>query len=148
MAYKSPNEYAWAAFLQALKLEFKYEALEADLSRAIRYQPDFWLPGALIWLEIKPLNHALTPGEIRVAWQLLDATKSPVYVACGWSAPQGLRLWVFSRDCPAPQEAASRLAFMWLGFGLKRGLFEMIEASKIVMARRMEFVKEWQKDAH
>src|SRR3990172_8480406 len=61
--FRAPNEYAFAALFDALAVPYKYEALEPALSRAIRYQPDFWLPDSLAWLEIKPQRHIPTPGE-------------------------------------------------------------------------------------
>ena len=65
--FRAPNEYAWAAFFDALDVPWKYEALEPDISRAIQYQPDFWLPDSMAWIEIKALRHVPTPGEARAA---------------------------------------------------------------------------------
>jgi hypothetical protein len=142
--YRAPNEYAWAALLDHLHTPYLYEALEPAIARAIRYRPDFWLMDAEVWLEIKPLGHVPTPGELRVAWQLVDATRCPVYLAAGWPRVDGLRLWVCSRDYPAEQEAAGRQALLWLALRLGRGLPEVLAASKAVMARRKEFIARWE----
>lgn len=142
--YRAPNEIAWASLLTHLAVTHYYEALEARLSRAIRYQPDFWLPDSLAWLEIKSQGHTPTPGELRVAWQLVDATGCPVYLAAGWPAPAGLRLWVCSRDCPGEQGATARQALLWLAQRLGRGLPELLAASREVMKRRKEFVARWE----
>ena len=63
--YRAANEAAWAAFLGALGEPYRYEALEPDLSRAIRYRPDFWLPKRLAWVEIK--TALPTEGEWQAA---------------------------------------------------------------------------------
>ena len=69
--YRSPREYAWAAWLDCLQVPYQYEALQARLSRALRYQPDFWLPNTEAWLEIKAARP--TYGEARVAKQVTRA---------------------------------------------------------------------------
>lgn len=56
--------------------------MEPDLSRAIRYMPDFWLPERLAWVECK--SSLPTPGEIRAARALLATTGRPVYIVIGW----------------------------------------------------------------
>jgi len=80
--WRAANERAWANLLTALGEPWLYEALERDLSRALRYMPDFWLPERLTWLEIK--SNPPTPGELRVARQLREATGRRVYVLSGW----------------------------------------------------------------
>ncbi len=143
--FRAPNEYAFAAFLDALAVPWKYEALEGDISRAIRYQPDFWLPDSLAWLEVKPTGHAPTPGEIRVAWQLVEATGRPVYICAGWPEPRLLTLavTVFSKQ-PGTQVAMGKLALRWLALLVNRPLPDVLAAGRVVMSRRLEFVRTWQ----
>ena len=93
--FRAPNEYAFAAFFDALAVPWKYEALEPAISRAIRYQPDFWLPDSLAWVEVKPKGYAPTNGEMRVTWQLVEATGRVVYIVSGW--PQRLEATSFKR---------------------------------------------------
>lgn len=146
--YRAPNEYAWAALLDTLAIAYKYEALEESVSRAIRYQPDFWLPDTMAWLEIKPTSHIPTPGELRVAWQLVEATGCPVYLAAGWPQVGGLRLWVCLRDYPAEQAAEGRQALLWLALAMKCPIWAVLEASREVMRRRLEFIRLWKESPY
>lgn len=138
---KAPNEYAWAAFLDALRVPYKYEALQPYLSRTIRYQPDFWLPDSLAWLEIKPQGHTPTDGEARVARLLVEATAHPCYLAAGWPDPAKLRMWGYFRGRDG--QASANLAMLWLATLVNRPVGEVIRASGAVMARQWEFVSMW-----
>ena len=140
--FRAPNEYAFAALLDALAVPWKYEALEPDISRAIRYQPDFWLPDSLVWLEIKPVGHTPTGGETRVAWQLVEAMRSPVYMVAGWPQPVRLAMSAFASGHPV-QTATNKLAMLWLAYALNRRLADVLAAGRVVMCRRMEFVRMW-----
>jgi hypothetical protein len=137
---KAPNEFAWAAFLDALAVAYKYESLEARLSRAIRYQPDFWLPDSLAWLEIKPQYHTPTDGEARVARLLVEATARPCYLVAGWPDAR-LRMWGYFRGRDGT--ASANLALVWLTTLLNRPIGEVLRASAGVMARQYEFVRMW-----
>lgn len=92
--FRADNEAAWARVFDALGVVWKYEALEPDLSRAIRYQPDFWLVEQMTWVEIK--SGPPTPGEIRVARDLLAATGRRVYILAGWPGRGRFGVWIFS----------------------------------------------------
>lgn len=146
--FKAPNEYAWAAWLDLLNIPYKYEALEERISRAIRYRPDFWLPNSLAWLEIKPARHVPTPGESRVAWQLVEATVRPCYLCAGWPSFEGLRVWLYRPLFLGTQEASDKAAIVWLAGLVNRRLPEVLVASRAVMARRLEFVETWQRGDH
>lgn len=132
MIYKAPNEYAFAAFFDLLRTPYKYEALQPLLSRAIRYQPDFWLPDSLAWLEIKPQGHTPTDGEARVARLLVEAA--------GWPDSR-LRLWGYFRGRDG--QAMAGLAMLWLATLLDRPVSEVVRAAGAVSARQYEFVKMW-----
>ena len=141
---RAPNEYAFAAFFDALAVPWKYEALEPDISRAIRYQPDFWLPDSLAWLEIKPEGHVTTDGEIRAAWLLVEATGRPVYMVAGWPRPVRLAMSVFAPGgYRGIQTTTDRVAMRWLAYVLNRRLLDALAASRAAMGRRVEFVRMW-----
>jgi hypothetical protein len=141
--FRAPNEYAFAAFFDALAVPYKYEALEPEISRAIRYQPDFWLPDSLAWVEIKPTGAVPTPGEIRVAWQLVQATGRPVYLVAGWPQADRLAVGVCAPCCLGIQTAMDKLAMRWFATLINRRFPDVMNASRAVMARRLEFVKLW-----
>lgn len=139
---KAPNEYGWAAFLDALQVTWKYEALEPALSKALRYQPDFWLPDSLAWLEIKPERHTPTAGEARVARQLVMATGQPVYIVCGWPVAQKLYIRGYFKSGPE-QWSKGSLAVVWLATLLSRRPGDVTRAGAEVMKRHYEFVRAW-----
>ncbi len=95
-AFRADNERAWAAVWTALGQGWKYEALEPELSRALRYRPDFWMTEARAWIEIK--SAPPTPGEIRVARELLQADGHPVYILQGWPGKGRYRVWLFATN--------------------------------------------------
>jgi len=94
VSFRGKNEAAWARLMDVLGVMWKYEALEPEMARALRYLPDFWLGERLAWLEIK--SERPTPGEIKVARQLLEADGHPVYVVSGWPWPKSFGVWVFA----------------------------------------------------
>lgn len=91
--FRAANERAWWLLFGQFG-PVKYEALEPDISRAIRYMPDLWLPDALTWIEIKSAEP--TPGEIEAARLLLRATGRRVYVVSGWPWPRSFEVCIFS----------------------------------------------------
>jgi hypothetical protein len=92
--WRAANESAWAALFDALGIAWKYEALEPELSKALRYVPDFWLTERLAWVEVK--TGTPTPGEFRAVRELLAATGERVYMVSGWPRRKGYGLWVFA----------------------------------------------------
>jgi len=94
VSFRGKNEAAWARLMDVLGVMWKYEALEPEMARALRYLPDFWLGERLAWLEIK--SERPTPGEIKVARQVLEADGHPVYVVSGWPWPKSFGVWVFA----------------------------------------------------
>jgi len=142
MTFRAPNEYAFAALLDALAVPWKHEALEPDIGRAIRYQPDFWLPDSLTWLEIKPYRHTPTPGEARAARLLVQATGRPVYICAGWPEASDLKIWGYFKAGPE-QFAGGGPAMMLLATLLDRSPGAVTRAGLGVMRRRDEFVRMW-----
>lgn len=125
--FRADNEAAWAAVFDALGVAWKYEALEPDISRAIRYMPDFWLPDQLAWVEIKSALPA--PGEVRAARDLLAATGRRVYVLAGWPGRGRFSVWLFAEAGEVatrrPDWAAVALCNLFdCGFGELEGAFE------------------------
>lgn len=141
--FKSPTEYAWHAWLNAVGVEHRYEALESDAARALRYQPDFWLGEALAWLEIKPVGHKPTEGEERVAAELARADNAPVYITCGWPQATDLELVVL-HPFGGRNEWSGWQALHQLSLVLDKRPVLLEAASAAVMARRREFVARWE----
>ena len=140
---KAPNEYAFDCWLDLLAVPHKYEALQPDIARAIRYQPDFWLPDSPAWLEIKRQHHEPTAGEARVARALVGADGHPVYIAAGWPHSDKLELWAY-HPSGAYQHGRGYLALIWLARLVNRPMPEVRQASAEVERRHYEFVKAWQ----
>lgn len=92
--WRAANEGAWARLFDGLGVRWIYEGLDADLSRAIRYMPDFWLPGTHSWIEIK--SDPPTAGEIEAARLLLRATGERVYILAGWPRHGRFMVSIFS----------------------------------------------------
>lgn len=76
--YRSRTEARWAVLLTAAGVPFEYEregyALPTDW-----YLPDFWLPAAKMWLEIK--GQEPTAREQALAQELAAATGVKVWLA-------------------------------------------------------------------
>jgi len=51
--FRSRLEARWAVFLDAAGIKWEYEGQGFDLN-GVRYLPDFWLPRARVFLEVKP----------------------------------------------------------------------------------------------
>jgi hypothetical protein len=92
-AFRSKTERAWARLFDRLGIEWRYECLEERIARALRYRPDFWLPEVGVFVEVK--GQPPTPGEIRVARELRQATGARVYILAGWPAWGRFGVWVF-----------------------------------------------------
>jgi hypothetical protein len=80
ITFRSRTEARWAEFFHLVDVEFQYEPdgfrLEDDW-----YVPDFYLPFANIYFEVKPTEP--TVREVRVAKALAAAAKAVVVVGCG-----------------------------------------------------------------
>jgi hypothetical protein len=82
--YRSRTEGRWAVFLRAIPLRAEYEAEGYTLPNGERYLPDFFLPDANLFVEVK--GTVPTPEERRKAFWLYELTKIPVFIGCGQPA--------------------------------------------------------------
>jgi hypothetical protein len=51
--FRSRLEARWAVFFDALGIPWEYEKEGFDLGNGVRYLPDFWLPEARFFVEVK-----------------------------------------------------------------------------------------------
>lgn len=77
---RSHSETRWAGFMDALGIQWIYEP-EPINTRHGWYLPDFYLPGAGIYVEVKGPDP--TPVELEKGCDLQDATGCPVVFAWG-----------------------------------------------------------------
>jgi hypothetical protein len=77
--FRSRIEARWAVFLDTLGLQWRYEWQGYDLGHGVYYLPDFWLPEAEFWVEVKGVFP--TPGEQEKAALLCQQGKRPVLIS-------------------------------------------------------------------
>lgn len=82
--FRSRLEARWAVFFDSVGIEWQYEVEGYELDD-LRYLPDFYLPQANMWLEVKPV--AFTPDEREKASRLSKATHRDVILAVGVPEP-------------------------------------------------------------
>jgi hypothetical protein len=90
--FRSRTEARWAVLLDAADVQFEYEREGYDLPTGW-YLPDFWLPTAKTWLEIKGLDP--TPREQALAAELAKATGNEVWIAVGAPDPDRTEVELF-----------------------------------------------------
>lgn len=78
--FRSRTEARWGMALKLSGVPFDYEPNGFDLPSGW-YLPDFWLPAAKSWLEIKGVEP--DEREMRLARELSDASGSPVLFGVG-----------------------------------------------------------------
>jgi len=78
--YRSRTEARWAVFLDECQVSFTYEPEGFDLGGEW-YLPDFWIPSANVWLEVKGIKPNIR--EEKLACRLSLATGCPVLIAIG-----------------------------------------------------------------
>lgn len=79
--FRSRLEARWAVYFDALHIKWEYEFEGYDLGPAGWYLPDFWLPEASTWAEVKPV--ALSPAELEKVHRLGDLTGNNVLMLVG-----------------------------------------------------------------
>lgn len=84
--FRSRLEARWAVFFDALRLPWQYEPEGFELPSG-RYLPDFFLPVQEYWIEIKGLEPSTR--ELKLAQDLADQTRQPVFVAVGLPDQEG-----------------------------------------------------------
>src|SRR5690348_6789900 len=87
--FRSRLEARWAVLFDTVKEPWEYEAQGFALPSG-PYLPDFWMPRAKQWVEIKP--NVPNERESAVAQELADASGFPVAVLVGpppdtWDPP-------------------------------------------------------------
>lgn len=79
--FRSRLEARWAVFFDALGVEWEYEKEGFSLENGESYLPDFWLPKANMWAEVKP--EAFTDRELRKCGYLVKMTDEPCLLLDG-----------------------------------------------------------------
>ena len=79
--YRSRTEARWAVFFTKYGIPFSYENEGYDLGDGTRYLPDFLLPHANVWFEVKPFDP--TPRELEKARRLAIGTGKYIFIAPG-----------------------------------------------------------------
>jgi len=64
--FRSRLEARWAVFFDTLGIAWEYEKEGYDLGKAGWYLPDFWLPEAKTWLEVKPDIKDIQTSSLKV----------------------------------------------------------------------------------
>ena len=83
--FRSRTEARWAVFFKIAGIRFEYEP-QGFVLDGIPYLPDFWLPDAEAWLEIKGGDP--TEVEIRLCEALSRQSKRQVLLASGPPKPE------------------------------------------------------------
>lgn len=84
--FRSTTEARWATFLTELMVPWAYEPETYDLGPLGWYMPDFHLPTADLFLEVKPPGTPTIEAADK-AEALADLTGSRVAIACGFGMP-------------------------------------------------------------
>lgn len=79
--FRSRLEARWAVAFDSLGIKWEYELEGYDLDEAGWYLPDFWLPEAFCWAEVKPIR--LNELEVKKVKALVQMTGYPVYLLIG-----------------------------------------------------------------
>ena len=79
--FRSRLEARWAVYFDALSMKWEYEKEGFDLGSAGWYLPDFWLPEASTWAEVKPTD--FTSSELEKLKRLGDLTGARVLLLVG-----------------------------------------------------------------
>ncbi len=92
-AFRHETEAQWARVFDALGIEWYYERIEEDIAKALRYRPDFWLPGPRCFVEVK--SRPPGAGELRACEQLQRATGERVFMLAGSVKWGGFALYIW-----------------------------------------------------
>lgn len=95
--FRSRLEARWAIYMDALSVDYQYEAEALDLGDGLTYVPDFFLPSFPAWLEIKGEIRSDDAGLLimRKAAALARLSGHPVILA--FNDPLDQRCAVFGR---------------------------------------------------
>jgi hypothetical protein len=92
--FRSRTEARWAVFFDALKMPYEYEKEGFDLGSIGFYLPDFWMPRAQMWIEIKGTTP--TTEEVSKVEYLSIDTKTGAMIVSGM--PMDEKLMLFDPD--------------------------------------------------
>jgi hypothetical protein len=102
--FRSRLEARWAVFFDVLGLQFDYESEGFRLSDGTWYLPDFWLPQAKTWAEVKPNDcrevFIFDPDWIRKAALLAVESDHRVLILDG--SPRSTNYWMICPDDMEP----------------------------------------------
>jgi hypothetical protein len=102
--FRSRLEARWAVFFDALSIQFDYEPEGFRLRDGTCYLPDFWLPQANIWAEVKPNDcrerFVFKPDWVRKAAQLAVESDHAVIMLDG--PPRATNYWAIWPDQMEP----------------------------------------------
>lgn len=79
--FRSRLEARWAVFFDHLGIRWDYEPEGFELGNGLRYLPDFWLPDANLWIEVKP--SAPDPAAHEKASRLAQSSGFAVFMTHG-----------------------------------------------------------------
>lgn len=88
--FRSRTEARWAIFFDAIDIEWKYEHEGYKLGDEGLYLPDFWLPGAKAFAEVK--GQEFTVREINLCRRLAVKSGYPVIMLTGGPEVQAYRV--------------------------------------------------------
>jgi len=89
--FRSRLEARWAVYFDALDIKWEYEKEGYDLGSAGWYLPDFWLPEASTWAEVKSTD--FTHDETDKVVRLGDLTRHDVLMLVG--VPDFTSYWYY-----------------------------------------------------
>jgi len=97
--FRSRTEARHAAWFDALGIQWAYEPEGFDLGDGDRYLPDFRLPDAGWWVEVK--GQPPTEDEFLKATKLMIGTGEPVVISWGFfdGWQDSVTIWKDKNDC-------------------------------------------------
>lgn len=102
--FRSRLEARWAVFFDALEMQYDYEPEGFCLRDGTCYLPDFWLPQAKTWAEVKPNDCrerlVFDPEWVRKAALLAIESRHGVIILDG--PPRATNYWVIYPDDMEP----------------------------------------------
>lgn len=78
--FRSRTEARWAVFFDRARIRYEYEP-EGFVLDGVPYLPDFWLPDARCWFEVKGTDPSET--EYALCYALAIETNCKALIACG-----------------------------------------------------------------
>jgi hypothetical protein len=125
--YRSRLAAQWAAFLDAMRIAYVYEAETFALSPGVYFTPTFWLPQLRTWLEVRPAGEGRDADRAKIELFSIQHPETRMWITSEWHVEQlaeparpiargllladagrpGDRVWV----CGTNDEASEHLIF-------------------------------------